>query len=86
MIENADLLLQFAANLSKEEYALSVEKQYAMKFAFVMLGEDAGAISDELKRKYPVIPCSKSKACGILWPMTISRQKQRSFGKRLLGK
>ena len=62
MIENAELLLRFAANLSEEEYASSVEKQYAMKFAFVMLGEDAAAISEELKLKYPVIPWQKIRS------------------------
>ena len=62
MIENAELLLQFAANLSEEEYASSVEKQSAVKFAFVMLGEDAAAVSEELKLKYPVIPWQKIRS------------------------
>ena len=61
MIENAELLLQFAANVTEEEYASSLEKQYAFKFAFVMLGEDAASISDELKLKYPDIPWHKIK-------------------------
>ena len=39
----------------------SVEKQYAMKFAFVMLGEDAASISEELKLKYPSIPWQSIK-------------------------
>ena len=62
MIGNAELLLQFAANLSEEEYVSSVEKQYAVKFAFVMLGEDAAAVSEELKLKYPVIPWQKIRS------------------------
>ena len=41
MIETADLLLRFSSNLTEAEYAVSLEKQYAMKVAFVMLGEDA---------------------------------------------
>ena len=60
MIENAELLISFAANLTETEYASSVEKQYAMKFAFVMLGEDAALISNELKLKYPNIPWNNS--------------------------
>ena len=61
MIENANLLLQFAAGMTEEEYAASLEKQYAMKFAFVMLGEDAASISNELKSRYPDIPWQKIK-------------------------
>ena len=49
MIENAELLLSFSTDITEAEYASSVEKQYAMKFAFVMLGEDAASISEELK-------------------------------------
>ena len=56
MIENVELVLSFIANLTAAEYASSVEKQYAMKFAFVMLGEDAASISDAIKLKYPAIP------------------------------
>ena len=52
MIENAKLVLSFVTNLSEAEYASSVEKQYAMKFAFVMLGEDAASLSDEIKLKF----------------------------------
>ncbi len=61
MIETADLLLQFAANLTEAEYAASLEKQYAMKFAFVMLGEDAARISEEIQNKYPDIPWREIK-------------------------
>ena len=56
MIENAELLLNFAANLTEAEFASSVEKQYAIKFAFVMLGEDAACISEDFKIKHPDIP------------------------------
>ena len=56
MIETADSLLQFSANLTLVEYAASLEKQYAVKFAFVMLGEDAARISDDIQNKYPDIP------------------------------
>ena len=61
MIENAELVLSFIANLTEAEYASSVEKQYAMKFAFVMLGEDAASLSNELKQKYPSIPWQRIK-------------------------
>ncbi len=61
MIETADFLLQFVSNISEAEYAASIEKQYAVKFAFVMLGEDAASISDEIKLKYPVIPWREIK-------------------------
>ncbi len=61
MIENAELLISFAANLTEAEFASSVEKQYAMKFAFVMLGEDAALISNELKLKFPNIPWNNIK-------------------------
>ena len=33
MIENAELLLSFSTDITEAEYASSVEKQYAMKFA-----------------------------------------------------
>ena len=56
MIENAKLVLSFVTNLSEAEYASSVEKQYAMKFAFVMLGEDAASLSDEIKLKFHNVP------------------------------
>ena len=61
MIENAELLLSFSTDITKVEYASSVEKQYSMKFAFVMLGEDAASISEELKLKYPSIPWQSIK-------------------------
>lgn len=61
MIETVDSLLQFSANLPMAEYAASLEKQYAVKFAFVMLGEDAARISDEIQSKYPDIPWRKIK-------------------------
>ena len=61
MIENADLLLRFSSDLTEAEYAASLEKQYAMKFAFVMLGEDAAMISEEVLKKHPDIPWRKIK-------------------------
>ena len=61
MIESVDSLLQFSANLTIAEYSVSLEKQYAVKFAFVMLGEDAAQISDEIQSKYPDIPWRKIK-------------------------
>ena len=61
MIETADFLLRFTANLTEAEYAASLEKQYAMKFAFVMLGEDAARISEEIQIKYSNIPWREIK-------------------------
>lgn len=61
MIETANSLLQFIVNLTEKDYASSVEKQYAVKFAFVMLGEDAALISDEVKTKFPDIPWRQIK-------------------------
>ena len=61
MIETADLLLRFSSNLTEDEYAASLEKQYAMKFAFVMLGEDAARISEEVQKKHPDIPWREIK-------------------------
>ena len=42
MIENAELPLSFSIDITKVEYASSVEKQYAMKIVFVMLGRGCG--------------------------------------------
>ena len=61
MIDTVDSLLLFSANLTIAGYAASLEKQYAVKFAFVMLGEDAARISDEIQSKYPDIPWRKIK-------------------------
>jgi len=61
MIETADSLLLFAENLTESEYAASLEKQYAMKFAFVMLGEDAARISEEIQIRHPDIPWREIK-------------------------
>jgi len=61
MIETADLLLRFSSNLTEAEYAASLEKQYAMKFAFIMLGEDAARISEEVQTKHPGIPWREIK-------------------------
>ena len=61
MIETADLLLRFSLNLTGAEYAASLEKQYAIKFAFVMLGEDAARISEEVQKKHPDIPWREIK-------------------------
>lgn len=62
MIEIANSLLGFVADITEAEYAASMEKQYAVKFAFVMLGEDAALISDEIKNKYPDIPWRQIKS------------------------
>jgi len=56
MIETADSIIQFVSGITEAEYSASMEKQYAVKFAFVMLGEDAALISDAIKTKYPDIP------------------------------
>ena len=61
MIETADSLLRFSANITAEGYAASLEKQYAVKFAFVMLGEDAARISEAIQNKYPDIPWREIK-------------------------
>ena len=61
MIEIADSLLLFSANLTEAEYAASLEKQYAMKFAFIMLGEDAARISEDVQTKHPDIPWREIK-------------------------
>lgn len=61
MIETTNILLQFATNISKDDYLKSVEKQYAVKFAIVMLGEDAALISDDIKNNFPNIPWHQIK-------------------------
>ena len=61
MIEAAELLLRFTSNLTVTEYIASAEKQYAVKFAFIMLGEDAATVSEELKLKYSDIPWGEIK-------------------------
>ena len=61
MIEAAELLLRFTSNLTVTEYLASEEKQYAVKFAFIMLGEDAATVSEELKLKYSDIPWGEIK-------------------------
>ena len=38
------------------DYSASVEKQYAVKYALIMLGEDAALISDAVKNQFPDIP------------------------------
>ena len=61
MLETVDSLRQFSANLTESEYAASLEKQYAVKFAFVMLGEDAARISEAIQSKHPEIPWREIK-------------------------
>ena len=61
MLETVDSLRQFSANLTESEYAASLENQYAVKFAFVMLGEDAARISEAIQSKYPEIPWREIK-------------------------
>jgi len=41
MVEVVGQLVQIASSVTEEQYAASVEKQFAVKFGFVMLGEDA---------------------------------------------
>lgn len=56
MLDVADSLLQIASSATAEQYAASVEKQFAVKFAFVMLGEDAAQISQTARERFPDIP------------------------------
>ena len=48
--------MQIASSVTEEQYAASVEKQFAVKFGFVMLGEDAAQISEETKTRFPELP------------------------------
>ena len=82
MIENAELLLSFSIDTTEAEYASSVEKQYAMKFAFVMLGEDAASISEELKLKYPSIPWQSIKGMRNI-SLTITTKQIRNLSGML---
>ena len=82
MIENAELLLSFSTDITEAEYASSVEKQYAMKFAFVMLGEDAASISEELKLKYPSIPWQSIKGMRNI-SLTITTKQIRNLSGML---
>ena len=56
MLEVADRLIHIATSVTEEQYAASFEKQFALKFGFVMLGEDAAQISDEIRQRFPDVP------------------------------
>lgn len=56
MIEVTDQILQMTNGVTEKEYMASVEKQYALKYALIMLGEDAALISDTVKNQFPDIP------------------------------
>lgn len=56
MIEVIDHLLQMVNGITENEYMLSVEKQYAVKYALIMLGEDAASVSDAIQNQFPNIP------------------------------
>ena len=56
MIEVIDHLMQMISGITVKEYAASIEKQYAVKYALIMLGEDAASISDAVKNQFPDIP------------------------------
>ena len=56
MIEVIDHLLEITAGITVDEYISSIEKQYAVKYALIMLGEDAASISDAVKNQFPNVP------------------------------
>ena len=56
MLEVAGQLVKIASATTAEQYAASVEKQFAVKFGFVMLGEDAAQISETIKVRFPDFP------------------------------
>ena len=56
MIEVIDHLLQMVEGVAEKEYLASIEKQYALRYALIMLGEDAASISDTVKDRFPDIP------------------------------
>ena len=56
MLEISEQLVAIASSTTAEQYATSVEKQFAIKFGFVMLGEDAAQISEKTKERFPHVP------------------------------
>lgn len=56
MLEVAENIIQIASSVTEVEYASSIEKQFAIKFGFVMLGEDAAQISEDTRKRFPNIP------------------------------
>ena len=56
MLDVAEQLVKMASATTEEEYTVSVEKQFALKFGFVMLGEDAAQISEDVKMRFPDFP------------------------------
>ena len=56
MIEVIDHLIQITSGMTLDVYVSSIEKQYAVKYALIMLGEDAASISDAVKNRFPDIP------------------------------
>ena len=56
MIEVIDQILQMIDGVTEKEYMDSVEKQYVLKYALIMPGEDAALISDTVRNQFPDIP------------------------------
>jgi len=56
MLEIIRQIRQIIGSATEVEYAQALSMQFSLRYSVVMLGEDAGAISDDLQRRFPETP------------------------------
>ena len=61
MLEIIRQIRQIIGSATEAEYGQALSMQFSLRYSVVMLGEDAGGISDELQRQFPETPWKSLK-------------------------
>ena len=56
IIDNMDYAVNFLQDISYKEFAISIQKQYEVNYALLIIGEATKKIPSDLRLKYPEIP------------------------------
>lgn len=56
MLEAADAALTFIGDMSRDEFLADLRTIYAVRAAFITLGEASGGVPDSVRKAYPEIP------------------------------
>ena len=61
MLEIIRQIRQIIGSVTAVEYEHTLSMQFSLRYSVVMLGEDAGGISDDLQRRFPETPWKSIK-------------------------
>lgn len=61
MLEIIRQIRQIIGSATEAEYGHTLSMKFSLRYSVVMLGEDAGGISDDLQRRFPATPWKSLK-------------------------